>query len=76
MESLLQIVVCQECEKDYKNIRHGTASHKIAFAIAILDTLIHCEFLLTHYHKLHFLWLPLLPFLKNNLCTRLPFVVL
>ena len=48
MESLLQIVVCQECEKDYKNIRHGTTSHKIAFAIAILDALIHCEFLLTH----------------------------
>ena len=48
MRIILQIVVCQECEKDYKNIRHGTASHKIAFAIAILDTLIHCEFLLTH----------------------------
>ena len=46
--SLLQIVVCQECEKDYKNIRHGTASHKIGFAIAILDALIDCEFLLTH----------------------------
>ena len=48
MESLLQIVVCQECEKDYKNSRHGTASHKIAFAIAILDALINCKFLLTH----------------------------
>ena len=48
MESLLQIVVCQECEKDYKNSRHGTASHKIAFAIAIHDALINCKFLLTH----------------------------
>ena len=40
-----QSEVRQNSEKDYKTIRHGTASHRIeSFAIAILDTLIDCEF--------------------------------
>ena len=44
-----QSEVRQNSEKDYKTIRHGTASHRIeSFAIAILDALINCEFPLTH----------------------------
>ena len=56
-----------------------TASHKIGWmiAITILDALINWEFLLTHCSLPQtMLRLLLFPFLKNNLHTQLPFVIL
>ena len=42
-----QSEVHKTCEKDYKNIRHDTELIE-SFAIAIVDVLIDCKFLLTH----------------------------
>ena len=67
----------RDMKRTIKNIRQGTASYRFHSALPLIchPQCVYCGLRVKLTHELHFLWW-LLRFLKNNLCTRLPLVIL